>query len=297
MQNKLYILTFLILFSAVAFGQKDSLSFQDTRSLFSSDCAHSHICCQVNCPCCPNYGKTILNLKASSDSLSHIAFGQDSLVVAKDSLLNIISTLNGKYPEHKTPSLPPIYKNTYVLSKEEKDSIWNAVFSEDKTQDLFQRFQTSKDERIYLIENQINLFAVLNSNSVNSKIKTELLLGKFEYDQKHPTENKYIQTFGICGLGRPEIIEISSKEKAVTNYLNNYNNGIDYDSKINLFALEGIMLLEVDYRKEKYVQAVDIIKKEKFKFKKLRNKNIVGAEVDSYHPITEKNPLIIYYEK
>lgn len=229
-------------------------------------------------------------------SLSHFAFGQDSLVVAKDSFINIISTLNGKYPEPKS-SIPPIYKNTYVLNKQEKDSIWNTIFSENKTQDLFQNFQTSKDEKIYLVENQINLFAVLNSNSVNSKTKTELLLGKFKYDQKYSTENKYIQTYGTCGLGRPEIIEISCKEKAITSYLNNYNNKIDYDSKINLLALEGIMLIEVDYKKEKPVQAVDILKKEKFKFKKLRNKSIVGAEVNSYHPITAKDLLIIYYEK
>lgn len=230
-------------------------------------------------------------------SLSHFSFGQDSLVVEKNLFANIISTLNGKYPEHKTSSLPPIYKNTYVLIKQEKDSIWNAVFSENKTQDLFQNFQTSKDEKIYLVENQINLFAVLNSNSVNSKIKTELLLGKFKYDQKYSTENEYIQTFGTCGLGRPKIIEISSKENAITSYLNNYNNEIDYDSKINLLALEGIMLIGVDYKKEQPIQAVDIFKKEKFKFKKLRNKSIVGAEVNSYQPITEKNLLIIYYEK
>lgn len=296
MKQKLFTFFILLFISHFAFGQNDSISFEDKFRLSSRDCAHSHICCQTDCPCCPNYGKTILNLKASSDSLSNFAFGQDSLVVAKDSFINIISTLNGKYPEPKS-SIPPIYKNTYVLSKEEKDSIWNAIFSEDKTQDLFQHFQVSKNERIYLIENQINLFAVLNSNSVNSKTKTELLLGKFEYDQKHPTENKYIQTFGTCGLGRPEIIEISSKEKAVTDYLNNYNNGIDYDSKVNLLALVGIMLLGVDYKKEKYVQAVDIIKKEKFRFKKLRNKNIVGAEVNTYQPITEKDLIIIYYEK
>lgn len=228
--------------------------------------------------------------------LSHFTFGQDSLVVAKDLFVNIISTLNGNYPEPKS-SIPPIYKNTYVLNKQEKDSIWNAVFSESKTQDLFQRFQTLKDKKIYLVENQINLFAVLNSKSVTSKTKTELLVGKFEYDQEYSNENRYIQTFGTCGLGRPEIIEISSKENAITSYLNNYNNEIDYNSKINLLALEGIILIGVDYRKEQPIQAVDIFKKEKFKFKKLRNKSIVGAEVNSYQPITEKDLLIIYYEK
>lgn len=230
-------------------------------------------------------------------SLSHFAFGQDSLVVEKKSLVNIISTLKAGSYTLPQSSIPPIYKNTYVLNKQKKDSIWNAVFSEDKTQDLFQSFQTAKNEKIYLIENQINLFAVLNSNFVNSKTKTELLLGKFKYDQKYSSQNNYIQTFGTCALGRPEIIEISSKEKAITDYLNTHHKSIDYESKVNLFALKGVMLIEVDYKKEQSVQAIDIIKKNKFRLKKFRNKSIVGAEVNSYHPITEKDLLIIYYEK
>lgn len=230
-------------------------------------------------------------------SLSHFAFGQDSLLVAKDSLAQIISTLNAGSYTLPQSSVPPIYKNTYVLSKQEKDSIWNAVFSEDKTQDLFQSFQTAKNEKIYLIENQINLFAVLNSNFVNSKTKTELLLGKFKYDQKYSSQNNYIQTFGTCGLGRPEIIEISSKEKAITDYLNAYNKSIDYDSKINLFALEGIVLVEFDYKQEQPFQAIEIIKKQKFKLKKLRNKSIVGAEVYTSQPINQRDLLYIYYEK
>src|SRR5690606_17071933 len=161
--------------------------------------------------------KTKLNIFLLLVFLSQFVFGQDTIVVVKDTIITFF--LNGKYPEPKS-SVPPIYKNTYTLNKQEKDSIWNAVFSENKTQDLFKLFQKSKDEKIYLIENQINLFAVLNSNAVNSKTKTELLLGKLEYDQKHTTENKYLQTYGTCGFGgRPEIIEISSKEKAITSYL------------------------------------------------------------------------------
>ncbi len=228
-------------------------------------------------------------------SLSHFAFGQDSLVVPKD-IVNIVSTLNGNYPEHKTSSIPPVYKNTYVLNKQEKDSIWNAIFSENTTQYLLDRFQTSKDEKIYLIENQTNLFAVLNSNSVNSKFKTELLLGKFEYDQKKSSQNNYIKTFGTCGLGRPEIIEVSSKENAIASYLSNYNSESDYN-KINLFALEGIALIGVDYRKEQPIKAVEILRKEQFKLRKLRNKLIVGAEINTYQPITQRDVLYIYYEK
>ncbi len=157
--------------------------------------------------------------------------------------------------------------------------------------------QTSQNDKIYWVENQINLFAVLNSKSVNSKTKTALLFGKFKYDQRNANANKYMQTFGTCGLGRPEIIEISSKEKAISSYLNNYNGGPDDNNKINLFALEGIMLVGVDYEKQQPVQAVEILKKEQFRLKKLRNKIIAGAEVNTYQPITQKDLLIVYYEK
>lgn len=56
---KIKLCTFLLLLSLshFAFGQIDSLSFEEKVSLSSRDCAHSHICCQVKCPCCPNYGK------------------------------------------------------------------------------------------------------------------------------------------------------------------------------------------------------------------------------------------------
>ncbi len=54
-------------------------------------------------------------------SLSHFAFGQDSLVKAKGNA-NLIATLGGNYTVQNTSSLPPIYKNTYVLSQHEKDS-------------------------------------------------------------------------------------------------------------------------------------------------------------------------------
>lgn len=228
--------------------------------------------------------------------LSHFALGQDSLLVAKNSLVNLISPLNGKDPQLES-SLPPIYVNTYVLSKKEKDSIWIIIFKENKTQQMFKNFQTSKDEKIYLVKNQINLFAILNSNIVDSRTKTELLIGKFKYDQKHSAENKYIQTYGTCGLGRPKIIEISSKEKATVNFLNLYMSSIDYDNKINLFAQDRIILIGVDFKKHEPVQAIEMLKKDKFNLKKLRNKAIVGAEVNSYEAIAGNGILVIYYKK
>lgn len=240
--------------------------------------------------------KTKLYLFFSLLFLSHFVFGQDSLLVAKNSLVNVISTLNGKDPQLES-SYPPLYINTYVLSKKEKDSIWNTILNENKTQHLFKNFQTSKDEKIYLIKNQINLFAILNSNTVNSQTKTELLIGKFKYDQKYSTENKYIQTYGTCVLGRLKIIQISSKEKATIAFLNIYMNSIDYDNKINLFAQERIILIGVDLKKDEPVQAIEMLKKDKFNLKKLRNKLIVGAEVNSYKASTGNDLLVIYYKK
>ncbi|MCU7617064.1 hypothetical protein NZ698_07630 [Chryseobacterium sp. PBS4-4] len=218
-------------------------------------------------------------------------------MVAKNSLVNVISSLNGKGSQPESSFSPSLYINTYVLSKKEKDSIWNTIFSENKTQHLFKNFQTSKDEKIYLIKNQINLFAILNSNSVNSQSKTELLIGKFKYDQKYSTENKDIQTYGTYGLRRHKIINISSKEKASIDFLNIYMNSIDSDNKINLFTQERIILIGVDDKKEEPVQAIEIFKKDKFNLKKLRNKLIVGAEVNSYKATIGNDLLLIYYKK
>lgn len=232
MQNKLCILTFFILLSGVAFAQNDSLSFEDKLRLSSRDCAHSHICCLVNCACCPNYGKTILNLKNPSDSLSHIAFGQDSLLLVKDSLVNIISTLNGKYPEH-TSTVPPIYKNNYVLNEQEKDSVLNAVYTSEKTQQLLYRYgalktmnviQRVKNEEIFSPENHIRLVSILSLATTPSETKKELLIAKIEYDHKRTTKDVVHHFCGTSSISRSaEIIEIHSKEAAITTFIESMN--------------------------------------------------------------------------
>lgn len=63
MKTKTFILTFFILFSHIAFGQSDSLSFEYKIRLPYRDCAHSHICCQTTCPCCPNFPLDSLQIK------------------------------------------------------------------------------------------------------------------------------------------------------------------------------------------------------------------------------------------
>jgi len=231
MKTKTFILTFYILFSHIAFGQSDSLSFEDKIRLTYRDCAHSHICCQVICPCCPNAEKIILNLKAPSDSLSHIAFGQDTLVVAKDTA-NIFSVLNGKYPEHKA-TVPPIYKNNYILNEQEKDSILNAVYASENTQKLLYRYgelktlnviQRVKNEEIFLYENHIHLVSILSSSTTPWETKQELLIGKIEYDLIRTTKDV---THHFCGTSSTsssaKIIEIHSKDKAITTFIESIN--------------------------------------------------------------------------
>lgn len=50
MKTLLFLLTIFI--QIKTFGQQDSISEKKLP-----DCAHSHNCCQVDCPCCPNFGK------------------------------------------------------------------------------------------------------------------------------------------------------------------------------------------------------------------------------------------------
>ena len=160
-------------------------------------------------------------------SLSHFAFGQDSLVVAKDSLANIISTLNGKYPEHK-PSVPPIYKNNYVLNEKEKDSVLNTVYISEKTQNLLYRYgeikvlnayRRIKNEEIFLPENQICLVSILSAAATPPETKKELLIGKIEYDHKRTTNDVAYHSISRSA----EIIEIHSKEAAITTFIESVN--------------------------------------------------------------------------
>lgn len=63
MKIKLFTFLFLLSLSHFALGQNDSLSFGDKLRLSSRDCTHSHICCQTDCPCCPNFPLDSLQIK------------------------------------------------------------------------------------------------------------------------------------------------------------------------------------------------------------------------------------------
>lgn len=82
--------------SISTFGQNDSLSFEEKVHLPYRDCAHSHICCQVKCPCCPNYGKIDSGPNIPLDS-SQIEFAQKVYSLERTYLkenINPIETIN-----------------------------------------------------------------------------------------------------------------------------------------------------------------------------------------------------------
>ena len=82
--------------SISTFGQNDSLSFEEKVRLPYRDCAHSHICCQVKCPCCPNYGKIDFGPNIPLDSLQ-IEFAQKVYSLEKTYLrvkINPTDTIN-----------------------------------------------------------------------------------------------------------------------------------------------------------------------------------------------------------
>lgn len=96
MKTKLYTLVLLLFLSHFAFGQSNSLNFEDKIRLRSSDCAHSHICCQVKCPCCPNYGKIDFGPNIPLNS-QQIKFAQEVYTLEKTYLrekVNPTDTIN-----------------------------------------------------------------------------------------------------------------------------------------------------------------------------------------------------------
>lgn len=94
MKNLIILISILI--TNFAFGQIDSLSFEEKVQFSSRDCAHSHICCQVKCPCCPNYGKIDFGPNIPLDSLQ-IKFAQRIYSLEKTYLqknINPTDTIN-----------------------------------------------------------------------------------------------------------------------------------------------------------------------------------------------------------
>ena len=246
-------------------------------------------------------------------SLSHFAFGQDSPVVTKDSL-KLTSFLNGNYAQPK-PSLP----QTHILSKQEKDSIYNSCYLLERTQQLLREYEKGTNKDIFLAENHFNFLSVLNSNLVHYKKKRNLLIDRIKNDEKNiKTKNKFILThsdrISTSNINR-QPVSINQSVDLKDETLNQFMKKVNTKEYID-FSYASFLFVEVDYSKEQPIQNLQIPSYKKIEnqyqlpslnktIRKLKNTRI--AEIE-YFPNTIAFPLghatteligliIIYYEK
>jgi len=134
--------------------------------------------------------------------LSGIVFGQDTLLV-------------------KDFQKKDEYVNEYVIKQNEKDSIFNVVFSDDKTQQLLKSYTSENNEDILLVENQFNLVSILISDLTDFETKKSLLINKIKFDQKRPLF--IVADYRVYPLEKQKIRKINSKEWAITDFIKSYN--------------------------------------------------------------------------
>lgn len=246
-------------------------------------------------------------------SLSHFAFGQDSPVVTKDSL-KLTSFLNGNYAQPK-PSLP----QTHILSKQEKDSIYNSCYLLERTQQLLREYEKGTNKDIFLAENHFNFLSVLNSNLVHYKKKRNLLIDRIKNDEKNiKTKNKFILThsdrISTSNINR-QPVSINQSVDLKDETLNQFMKKVNTKEYID-FSYASFLFVEVDYSKEQPIQNLQLptytkrgnqygllpIKKT---IRKINKTHIVAIEyfpnsvaITLGHATTELvGQIVIYYEK
>jgi len=178
-------------------------------------------------------------------SLSHFAFGQDTINYLKKFSLPICKILN----ETQT-----LLQNTYELNRQERDSIWLFIEEEDRTQALLNNWKYSQSIAIFHSQNLLHLMAVLNSKTVDRSIKQNLIIGKIEYDETQVKEGEdpyYI--FSRCGLiEEPRFESYSSKKDAVQDYIRAHS-----EVHTNFFLIPRVIFVGEDLKKGKKFVRID----------------------------------------
>lgn len=247
--------------------------------------------------------------------VTNFTFGQDS-----------ISNIN--YSNLKKGDIQPdtIYtrENKYVLSKSERDSIFNSVYKQEKTQRLLKKYETERNKDIFLIVNHFNFISILNSTLVNYKKKRNLLIERIKHDKqtivtkkrniKTYTDRISLSNYNSSNKKQPVKIEqpYYSKEEALARFMNKVKN-IEYID----FSYSHFLFIEVDYSKEKPIQSVEFpsyssLYGGQFKFTQTKEiirriKKLHITEIDympnyvtfsPMHATTEFiDQIVIYYEK
>lgn len=117
-------------------------------------------------------------------SLSHIAFGQDT-INANNLVKGLeINSISGN-PGAVDKNLVLVRKhNDYVLTQQEKDSVWNFIYTNTITQNLLKEDPEIKSKKWYLPEHTQNLLAVLNVGTLGYKKRSEVIVKRIYADKE-----------------------------------------------------------------------------------------------------------------
>lgn len=251
--------------------------------------------------------------------ISNFGFGQDSLLVVKNAVKGLDLEKSGNQSD-------TIYirENKYVLSKSERDSIFNSVYLQEKTQQLLENYETKNNKDIFLAENHFNFLSVLNSSLVNNKKKRNLLIDRIKHDEQTIiTKNRNIKTYSdrissskFNSSNNKQSVRIEqpyySKEETLAQFMNKVKIKEYVD-----FSYSNFLFVEVDYSKKEPVQSFEFpsytsMYGSQFKFTPSKNtirkiKRLRITEID-YMPNYVAFPIghataeflgqiVVYYEK
>lgn len=252
-------------------------------------------------------------------SLSHFAFGQDSILIIK----NAVKGLDLEKTGNQSDTIF-IRENKYILNKSERDSIFNSVYLQEKTQQLLKNYEIENNKDIFLPENHFNFLSVLNSNLVHYKKKRNLLIDRIKHDEQTiTTKNRNIRTYSDrISISKPNSSNNKQSVKIEQPYYSKEETLVQFMNKVKVreyvdFSYSHFLFIEVDYSKKEPIQNLEFpsytsLYGGQFKFtltKKIirKIKKLQITEIDylpnyvtfsPMHATTEFiGQIVIYYEK
>ncbi|RRA95546.1 hypothetical protein [Paenimyroides viscosum] len=225
--------------------------------------------------------------------LSGMAFGQDTLKVKNHIEGVVLPPMTGE-PGKVNKDLVLVRKhNTYVLSQQEKDSVWNSIYNNAVTQNLLKDDPAIVKDNWYLPEHTQNLLAVLNLGTLSYKEKSEVFIKRIYADKER-------ELVMVYGGGRSsynvKTDTIHSKELALQSFLNRQlNPDVNFSKYVN-----GIICYEVDFAKNQPIRA-NVYKYNSSSLKKIvriiKRTKIERIDLSGGSENQPPNTLIIYYNK
>lgn len=226
-------------------------------------------------------------------SLSHFAFGQDTINANNHVKGLEIHSISGN-PGTVDKNLVLVRKqNTYVLSQQEKDSVWKSIYNNTITQNLLKDDPKIVKDKWYLPEHTQNLLAVLNLGTLSYKEKSEVFIKRIYADKERELVMVYGGGRSPCNV---KTDTIHSKELALQSFLNRQlNPDVNFSKYVN-----GIICYEVDFAKNQPIRA-NVYKYNSSSLKKIvriiKRTKIERIDLSGGSENQPPNTLIIYYNK